>query len=56
MPLDPYYEKQTIAGQVKQKLIEAWPTVYRLVNGFVEIIFGALANMIRSAVNAIMGR
>ena len=56
MPIDRFYEKQTVAGQLKQKAIEAWPTVYRLVNGLVELLFNAFGSMIRSAVNAILGK
>lgn len=56
MPLDPFYERQTVKGELKQKLIEAWPTFYRLLNGLLELLANAFMSMLRSAANAIMGK
>ena len=56
MPLDPVNEKRTVEGQLKQKAIEAWPTVYRTLNGLLELLANAFMSMVHTAVNAILGR
>lgn len=51
MPYDPFYEKMTPQYKVKQKLIEAWPSIYKFINHIFFTLLNALIGMIKSVRN-----